>query len=480
MTLQFGQEKKVQNKTESRTLNDFIIDELKLIAYNGKEYDIRNMRVRINIYSDLFNPCLSGNISFMDGLDLPHMYPLIGEEKIFLKFTSPHEHDDPLPPISKMFRVYKMDSRNLLNNKTQVYSLKFISEEYLKANKLKVFRSFKDMPYHEMVEKIYDEYIKVENSDREFNIEKTKYDQRFCFANTTPFEAINNITSRSISDEFPSSAFVFFEDLKGFTFKSLGNLKDQEPFIDMSFGVLDSKESSLGGGNRAGNRPKPNEFEDVSKNKEEYRTAREYFWSKSFDVLENQSYGYYNSKLFTYDPIRQIWDDEIEFDQEKEFEKFKHLAEHPTYTKDLDVKGEPNCNIKLRRTNKDHDTVAHIVEHEPGILPLQLEEYIQQRTYELKSIEENKISMTVPGHPEISPGMVINFFLPEVSADISPEVKQEFDKYFSGKWLIVSVCHRLEQDQYLLDMEISKDSFDETIEHDDIIERYNHMFRGEE
>lgn len=481
MAIIYGDNARVVSKGKSRVINDFIIDEITLISFDGEEYDIRNMRLKINIYSDIFNPCLSGTISILDSLDLPVMYPLVGEEKLRISFSTPYEDDDPLPPIKKEFRIYKMENRGLENNQTQIYILKFISEEFIKQNKTRVFRTFKDKTYTEMIEEIYKEYIEIKGTDKQLFLEETEFDQHFCVSNKSPVEAINTIASRSTSAEFDSKAFVFYENFEGFVFKSLGNLKSQEEFIEMSFGVIDINRDAIGAPfSSPDSRPEISDLGDSrDKNQANFRTAQQYLWSKSFDVLENQSYGYYNSKLFTYDPIRQVWDDEIDFDLDEEFDNFVHLAKEKTYTEALDAKGDPLSNFRLRRTNKDHDTIPWIAEREPGILPFQLEEYIQQRTYELKSIEENKLIITTSGNPEIMAGQVMKFYLPENSGKISHEFKQELDRYFSGKWLILSTCHRLERDQYFLDLEITKDSLENVIEHDDILDKYLEIMRND-
>jgi hypothetical protein len=435
MTISFGEGTNTAKRRNSRIINDFIINELKLISFDGNEYDIRNIRLKLNIYSDIFSPFLSGTISFLDGLDLPGMYPLIGEEKIKISITSPFNGEDdeePAPPINKEFRVYKMDFRGMENNKNQVYALKFISDEFIKQNKTKIFKTFKDMPYSEMVEKIYDEYIRVDN---EIVIEETLYDQHYCVSNQSPIEAINTICSRSISKDVNSKAFVFYENLEGFVFSSIGKMIEQPPAVELSFGIIDTKEDSLTK-QRITNvqqRPDPNDLSiSTEKNIQHFNTVQQYLWSKSFDVLEDQAYGYYNSKLFTYDPIRQIWDDEIDFDVDEIFDEIPHLSKEEPFTPNLDVKGDPLANVKLRRTNKDHDVTPWLAEREPGILPYNLEEYIQQRTHELKAIEKNKIVITTSGNPEIYAGQTLVFNLPEVSSKVSFEDKQELDRYFSG------------------------------------------------
>jgi hypothetical protein len=479
MTVNYGNSGNKKKSFEARKINDFIINELKLIAFDGSEYDIRHIRLRLNIYSDIFSPFLSGTVSFLDNLDLPIMYPLIGEEKIKISFTSPFNGEDdeePAPPIDKVFRIYKMDYRGLENNKSQVYVLKFISEEFIKQNKTKVFKTFKDMPYSEMIEKIYEEYIKI---DEDIEVEETLYDQHYCVSNQSPAEAINTLCSRSISKNINSKAFVFYENLKGFVFTSIGKMIEQPPSVELSFGVIDTKEDSASRQKITNieKRPEPTDLINYNRNLKHFNTVQQYYWSKSFDVLEDQAYGYYGSKLFTYDPIRQVWDDEIEFNIDEVFNELPHLSKKQPFTNNLDAKGIGLT--RLRRTNKEHDTTPWLQEREPGILPYNLEEYILQRTHELKAIEKHKIIITTSGNPTIYAGQTLTFNLPEVSADVSLEDIQELDRYFSGKWLITSVCQRLEQDKYFMDLEIVRDSINQDIEHEDIIERYREMMRND-
>lgn len=465
-----------------RTNNDFVLKKLELTAYNGATYDLTNIRVRLCMYSDIFQNCMSGTISIYDGLDLPQMFPLIGEEKLTVILTRPDENSsgvdgsDPLLPEYKMtYRIYKMDERDLDNDKTQVYVLHFVSEEYLKSYKTKVRKVYKDMPYSEMVEKIYNEFVHV---TKPIHVEKSKFDQKFAISNLSPIEAINVFTARSISDAGLGEGYVFYEDTEKFNFVSLGSLLAGAVKEEYGFGVMNVSKNSLDFP-KPGERPEPifNMYDDFET--AELRTLEKYQWSGSFDVLANQTSGMYNSKLWTYDFVRQVWEDEYDFDYEAQFQEFQHLGKEPPLTAGLDAKGDPLSHVRLRHTNKDHDTVPWISSREPGILPLNLEEYIQKRTSQLHQINNARISFTVSGDPRRKVGDVIEFLLPEVSSKVSNEFRQELDSYFKGKWLICAINHRLEMGSYHMDVEIIKDSLDSAVEHRDIIERYNELMNPE-
>jgi len=458
-----------------RKNNDFKIKELKLIAFDESEYDVRNIRIKLSIYSDLFQNCMMGSLSFFDALDIPQMYPLIGQERLKIVLTRHSEVkiDKELPDIKFNFRVYKMSNRSLAHDKSQGFVLHFVSEEYIKCLKTKIRRTYKDMRYSEMIEELFDEFVFIE---KPLVIEPTKFDQKFAISNTDPLETFNTMASRSISDEGNGEGYVFYEDNEQFNYVSVGKLIDGPVKEYYGFGLVNYSETINSRMSKTRPDPQINLYEN--NNTSDLRTVQQYLWSNSFDVINNQTNGMYNSKLWTYDFVRQLWFDDYDFDYQKQFGEFKHLGNEPINTDELDAGGDPLSHVRLRHTNKDHDKTPWISSHEPGILPYYLEDYIQKRTSQLHQLHSNRIILTVAGDPRRKVGDVIKFDLPEVSSKVTEEFRQELDKYFAGKWLIISINHKLHPDEYFMDIEIAKDSFEVEPEHIDLIKKYKELMES--
>lgn len=454
----FEQYKKAQLRDE----NDFSVEEMKLIAYNGAEYDIVKLYQRFHVIEDLFGNFVVGSVIIFDSIDLPQLMPLIGEEKITISLTRPLPPPDIgyEDPYKMTFRVYKMEARQTRGDKgKQSYTLHFCSPEMLTQNKTKIRKTYKGKKYSEIVSSVYDEFIKI---DKNLVVSDTKSEQHYVASNYTPIETINAVASRSTSPSDNSSYYLFYETSEEFRFESLADMIEKDPIEEIYYGPHNVHKESYGDTGTLG--PRSAEPERQIKN------AQEYIHTASFDVLKDQAVGKFNSKLITYDPIRMIWKDDYDFDYDDQFNEFTHLADKKPFTADLDVKGDPMAHIKLLRTDLDHDSVSHITAHEPGILPYRPEEYVQKRTSQLHQINEVALLVSISGDPKIHVGQTISFLLPEQRGMITKENPRELDKYLSGKFLIVGVKHRLEKNGYWLDLRIVKDAFVSDIEHIDPIE----------
>jgi hypothetical protein len=466
-----------------RVSTDFILDAIKLYPWNyepgaSDPIDLTNVRGTLNIYEDIFNNFLTGDVQVLDAWDLPMLYPIIGEELLELIFRRPgtgndnraelRESDDlrrnyvpndlkETEPFSLFFRVTKLSDRKLVRDKTQSYKLHFVSAELIANKKKKVRRAFAKMLYSDMVEIVYNDFILMPSAPKAISIHPTMYEQDFVAGNWTPAQTINIISSRSLPEGYKGSNYVFYETLEGFYFQPL-ELKFEGEVKEAL--VYQVKNVWLNSNN---------------KNIEvETRNIEEYEFSSYFDVVSNLQNGMYASKLLTYDLVRQRYF-EYDFDYIKEFDKQVHLAEFKICTDGLDALGEPYlARFNLMSTNKDHDIIPWIASKEPGILPMKLEEYVLPRQSQFQQLNNNRITITISGNTERRIGDIIEFVMP--SALNIPDRLQEPEKYLSGKYIIMALRHRLEVDAYYQDIELVKDSFLNAIVYEDPIPLYKNVF----
>jgi hypothetical protein len=464
------------NDPESiRGADDFTIEYVKLYPWNGAEpLDLTNVRIEINIFEDIFNNFISGNISLMDTWDLTTLFPLIGEERLEISFYRPGTKKQPaeslfgslFKPIypdqqyqeisdtesyKMSFRVVKLTNRKTVRDKAQYYVLHFTSPELIVNKKKKVRLAYKKKLYSDIVDIVYKGYFA---SSKPLEIEPTMFEQDFAISNWTPSQTINIICSRSIPVGRAGSSYVFYETIKGFHFVSLEKLFEQEPKEVLLFQWSDVYVSPL------------NKAID-----EEVRNVHDYDFVDYYDVLSNLQHGMYASKLLTYDPVRQRYF-EYDFDYMKEFDKQKHLEANKLCTDGLDALGEPYmARFNVMGTNKDHDKIPWIAGKEPGIMPTQIEKYILQRQSQFQQIQNVRLALTLPGNSERKAGNVIEFALPNAMG-WPQKYGDEPEKYLSGKYLITAIRHRLQKDAYFHDIEIVKDSFKSEIEYLDPVPLY--------
>lgn len=460
---------------EIRHENDYFIKELILTSYNGQQYDLINHKDSLSFTESIFEPCIYGELSVRDGIDYMYWMPIIGEETLKVTFTKPDEAAGPgggafLPDISVSFRVYKVTTRQTQTQHIQTYTLHLISEEYIKNIKKKVFKGWTNTKYSDMVQDVYEKYMKVE---KPIVVEPTQYEYNFCACNISPIEFFNQVGSKSISEEGNGSAYVFYEDKEQFNFTTIGKLFTQPVSQKYTRRVANLTETNKDGS-----------FISSSKliQGDVFRSEH-YYWNNSFDIIKNLETGMYGQRMFTIDIIRQKFET-IDFNLDKEFETFKHLDDKKFFTNEQNspVNEAETSLTKLVLTTKDHDVLDHLKELDPSMKPNRVELFHLHRTSQMNQISQNVLGMMVPGDPRRKVGQVIEFDIPKITGDLYNDEgfgggrrEEEPNEYYTGKYLIVSLKHVISENGYRMMMELVKEGFAKDIEHIDPRPRFENI-----
>ena len=445
-----------------RAEKDFLLKELKLIAYNGAEYDIRPFYSNLSFSEDIFGNSISGTLDLVDAIDFAQFMPIIGEEKIKVILdrqdeTGRHLEGGFVGPLEFTLRVYKMLGKEIANEKSQAYRLFLVSEEFIKNTKTKVYKGWKSTLNSDMVQEVFDKYIKI---DKPLVVEKTKYEHNFICRRLNPYQFINLMSSRSISDEGNGECFVFYEDREQFNFVSIGKLIAGDVKETYGFTQKQIKNATAG---LSIEQPIEVDIKNVD----------HYHFNNQQDILEKLESGMYAQRIITVDPIRQVFET-IDFDLNKEFETFPLLDKERYFTDKLDVFA-PEAHIKLISTSKDHDSIEHISSKDTSARPEKYEEFVSRRLSKIHQMNNFKVGVTVSGDPRRKAGDLVEFKLPQIAGDIGP-TPQELDRYFQGKFLVTSITHNLTQQGYTMQMELVKDTFFKPIEHTDVVEKYKDIW----
>lgn len=325
---------------------------IELLNYNDRVYEIgESFFTSFNIYESLFEDnVINGDITIVDTAGFEERLPIIGQEKIRISFFSTR-----IPEITYngTFIVYKMSEKINVDRK-QMYTLFFISEEYIINLKKKVSKSYKGYTASEMVSKIYDDYIskdvkydnhKILHYDKPGDSDSAFLVNHIVFPRVRPFQAINMISRRSAGASVVSGdtnikfknfgSFVFFENRSGFWFKSLSDLLNpltlktsaeyknsteeifQEKGADaqlISTQLREGKEkiSVSNPATSVSSYVPMATYVIIPQNNYGYTltsgeiTVQSYRFVSTFDIISNIVGGMYGSTLLTYDPITQI------------------------------------------------------------------------------------------------------------------------------------------------------------------------------
>lgn len=423
---------------------DYELLELKITSHNGFELDIASSGSfsSLRIYEDLFSPTMTATISLSDAEGILNFMPIIGQETVDISFVTRGLED----PITKKFIISKITDLES-DASVQNYSLELSSIDLIMNYEEKISEYFEGSAT-DIAQKCFERL----SSEKEFDYEPSSdlYDNEIgiIIPNMTPMRACSYLTERAFHDTYKSSSYIFFENSKSYVMKPIEMLTQEEPKNKFNLGRF--KNAGVGD---EGSGPVDSNFEN--------KKAIQYSFNSNFKVLDNIAKGLYNSKLTTIDFVT----------------KTKKIHEHSFWENSKDYKymnQKEGMNEYEDPDGPIFDITKQGIQYKPKteyILPeievktgrplFNQEKIFLQRKFFLQLIDNIKCSITVFGDSDLSVGDMVELSLPIFSRI---DMKEDWeDKYYSGKYLICAICHRLSNDRYVTDMELVKDSFNDEL-----------------
>jgi hypothetical protein len=468
------------NKNE----NDYIINYIKLVPQdptktpNGQGWlDFSANFVDFSFEESIFEIGVHGSMFVVDAVDYPTLLPIIGEERMQISFTRyNNENTEKFDPLEFDLPVYQIGGRmqDGKSRKRQTYTLFYGSELMYKNLETKLYRKYKNMPYSDMVKKIYDEYLKV---DKEIFVEPTKHSMDFFAQNISPIKAIREICKRSVSADGNGSLYVFYEDREKFNFVSLAYLAKQKPVITLSYtpkNTIDNKTKT----------------KNLVKDLYNVNTIKNY---SNINTLNSASSGEAVASLLSIDPTRrkfslkaldlrgqskaaQAHGIELLQNVKDGWDSFQHIDKAKPWKDTSRMFVNPRTNLSSVISDMGHEFSSYISEKDPTAKSNNIEDYLLQRKSAKLQYMKNLLTTTVSGDPRIKAGDVVKFQIPETMGKVNTENPEELDKYLQGNYIVMSISHIITSGSYKMALELVKDSNFSDIEARDPVEEYKHIF----
>lgn len=214
---------------------DIRIEQLILVASDNTAIDLSEFLVELNIYEDIFNNYLHGNIVITDSRNLIEKLNIHGEEVLIIKLRTPSL--DEVSVIKKTFRSYKISDRKIVrDNNTQNYVIHFVSAELYLDVLLPLFTPFEG-DIETVVENIFTNYIatareyEISETDKKLKLKESlspliilnssSNRVKFVSPGWSPFKCINWLASKAIPKDGNAKNYLFFESSKSFYFGSI-------------------------------------------------------------------------------------------------------------------------------------------------------------------------------------------------------------------------------------------------------------------
>ncbi len=441
-------------KSDLQFAGEFLVEECKLLTTKGLEIDITNLLENINIYEDIYSNAISGDLLFKDTNNLVLNAPIIGEEKLSLKIQTPQQspklHNDDetsvIDYVTTPLQVYKINTVAQANDSALLVSVNFTTQESFRNQISRISQSYKGDPA-DIVEKILRDQNYLD-STRKLFVEPTANHVKMVVPNKKPFTTIQHLCEISNSKQHKEApSYIFYETTKGFHFRSIDGLCDQEPSMVYKENIPNqlSEQGTI----------------DPVKNLE---TITEMSVLSTKDTIYNMSEGFYSSKLRVHDLYNKTLKD-YDFNYLENFEKDTHTdGKSPIISKATDARTQkslvdyPDTKLYVSTTS----ATKHFYETED--YPYQsdnLEKTLQRRKSRMRQFERGiKLQIQVPGQTYSQAGDIIELNI----AASSSGTEDKLDKQLSGKHLVTTIRHEFKMGadpRHQIYMETVKDSLEE-------------------
>lgn len=410
-----------------RYAGDVNIEKVDIITPKGVYQNVRNQVIQLRIFEDLFSPFITGSVVLKESFDLQSLLPLIGEEFIEIKISTPTLDK----PISGLFHIYKMNDKINVGDRAVGYELNFISAEALVDSNKRISKVFSGK-ISDIVRTFVVDKIDGLESKKKFNVENTRNTIKYVSPYWGPIQNLTFLSDNSISEN-QSPSFLFYENRDGFNFKSLESLYKTKSFQQF---VMDkySRDSFPQGGNSL------NILED-------YKRVGEIDFIESYDYMDRLSGGMYTSKLISYDSTKKTYTVK-NFDIKKKFKNQIHLNPNPLFS-----------DKAVGRSNAKHILFPRAFETFTSFGDTTNARILQERISFLKMAEAQKVNISVPGRCDYTVGQIADLTLykkqPMKKSDRHEDL---IDDVNSGRYLVAAINHQISVDGHTCYIELIKDS----------------------
>lgn len=409
-----------------RFAGDVSVRKAEIVSQNGVYQDIRPQILNIHVYEDLFSPFISGIVIVKESLDLINLFPLVGEELLNLEIATPSLEK----PLVGEFHIYKLSERELVSDKSVVYTLHFISKESIVDLNKKISKGFGGKVSEIATSILKEPNIGLETFKNilvEPSSNYTKYVSNFW----SPIKNINYLCDSAVNRN-GSPSFIFFENREGFNFISLETLYTPDvlqTFINDKY----SRDTRSGVGS-------------IKNIDEDFKRILEIRIPVAFDYMDRVRSGMNASSIISYDFTKKQYAVKS-FDMLANYDNQAHLNEFPL-----------TSNNNIRRGDSLIINATKYYGNYNGFGDVTNISSLQKRISLLKQAEAVKIEIVVPGRVDYTVGKKVKLDLPRIEPLSQADLDIQ-DKIFSGTYLISAVNHYIDKDKHECHMELIKDSF---------------------
>ena len=444
---------------------DFIIEELKLVTTAGLEVDLSTMVMGITIFENIFSMTISGTVAIMDSVNLASYGPLLGQEYLHLKIATPtFINESAVIDFSEnVFLVHSISKRQEISPAgVQGFVLSFVSQELVKNQRIKVTQSLTDS-WSNIVERMLVDYL---GTKKNRVIEESSGVKKFVAPNIRPLDIIVLGMKQAVSLYKGEPTYLFYENLKGFNFRTLASLYNEPSHIEYTTSVAGTNLNKHG-------------MIDVLR---DLGTILDYQIVSNNDSLINYRTGMYASKLITHDILNKSYRTEI-YNYHDNFNNESHIVGGVTEGKlefplasELHIQEDgsrisdfPARTFLMPTSLTGSVDSQHVTSNNTSpYMAYDPHKWIQRRTSQMIQLENAlNINIVVHGNTLINAGDKVTVNLPYKAA-VKGVDNDRFDKFYKGPFIIKRLRHDFDTTsspaKHTMHMNLVKDSLEERLD----------------
>lgn len=426
-----------ENISGYRSPGDLEIEAITLITASGVSIDVQNLIAEFSIYQDISKHYLECDFVFDDAIGLGSSLPggINGNEFIKISYYNRGEEENRL---THLFHIYSVTGRKRISEFRETYLLSGVSVEKIVTSGIKISRAYGPSTITSMVSKIVDEFVYNTNAKsyyeatkqiaggtvvKENTIDPTSGVQKLILPNLDIDASLDFLCNEADSDDHIPYYF-FYEDTKGFNFRNLSTLVEQEPKRTYKHIIMntdppeqstDPEKDTL-----------PIESDDAFK-------ILTYDIVKQTNTLQANESGMFRSRIINID-IHRKNKKEVVYDYDNWWSKFKKLQ-------DKQIAGgavpEANPVITMMASRTGHDIDPNYVKE--NVYPKRINEFLIQKKGYQKTTFNTVLDVMIPGDANYVIGDTINLEFYNYGSGIT----ENLDKYISGKYIITKIRQKV-------------------------------------
>ena len=465
---------------------DFNLNAIILQSHQGDGYDsaskkrvaggvnILSLVTELNIYESIDKAAVTGTLVVTDAQNLIGNLPIQGTERIMFKLSTPGTHKpehiiDASELTGHPFYVYKISDRREIKSGTLLYIIHFGSREFMRNLRVKVSKAY-DGKIDLIVRKILSDKDGLDTRKKIY-FQPTRNSDKIVIPNLPPLKAVSMLAKRALPEGSKSAGYHFYETTKGFHFRSWESMCSHYgripriPVQKFHYVVKNITDNNLV------DNADPEKQDTKDKMLHDLQSVESFKIVQNFHNTAVNTYsGTYGHRVITHNLFNKSYkiNDYHYHNQYNEFihadfstkdsstdEKFS-VVDSAVDFDDKGVSDYPESRVSLVPTTQflhNDDSGSYGVDvNQDGALDgirISQENQIQGGT---------TIEMTVKGQSYIEPGDVILFDLRPPQSEGQTNDRKNYDKQYSGRYIVCSIRHRVTSEDYKLILVVKKDS----------------------